>query len=405
MPSITSWSRIEPVGAGDDVAAGLAARIADPLWLLARQWQVGEFQAEDGGTPIVARWRGDVAAPDPLPPRPDPAGHAAAGAALRPGDVSRSRCSSSASRSASRRADTPTAEGLRLGVESGQHFLRLLGRPVDDAGLPAGVHPDVRRSPAAGRPGGPARRRPAWATCGSSPAGRSTADGSRGRAGRARRARHRDARSRPATPPRCAPPARRGGPGSTSCSAGRIADEQAWQRDRMEYAFSIATRLDPRPVRRVDADGQPVRRRRARLVQLRPQRRGQRRHHARPRSARSLTRTVAAGTGDAAGHAGAPVLGDRGRPARPRRAAARRHRSAAAADDRDDQRLRQRLVRHRDRPAHRVAGAAPGRWSSSTRSASRRCCGPTVIRRRRRARRGACSSWRCRSRRVPRAWR
>ena len=51
MPSVTSWSRIEPAPPGNDVAAGLAARTADALWLLARQWQVGEFQAEDGGTP------------------------------------------------------------------------------------------------------------------------------------------------------------------------------------------------------------------------------------------------------------------------------------------------------------------------------------------------------------------
>ena len=63
MPSITSWSRIEPAPPGNDVAAGLAARTADALWLLARQWQVGEFQAEDGGTPIVARWRGHVVGP------------------------------------------------------------------------------------------------------------------------------------------------------------------------------------------------------------------------------------------------------------------------------------------------------------------------------------------------------
>ncbi|PWT72898.1 MAG: hypothetical protein C5B46_06165 [Proteobacteria bacterium] len=30
---------------------GLQARIYDPLWLLARQWQVGEFQGEDNGSP------------------------------------------------------------------------------------------------------------------------------------------------------------------------------------------------------------------------------------------------------------------------------------------------------------------------------------------------------------------
>lgn len=61
MPSITTWSRLEPQTPGEDVATGYAARVHDPLWLLARQWQVGEFQGEDAGTPIVARWRARVA--------------------------------------------------------------------------------------------------------------------------------------------------------------------------------------------------------------------------------------------------------------------------------------------------------------------------------------------------------
>jgi hypothetical protein len=29
----------------------------DPLWLMARQWQVGEFQGEDAGMPVLARVR------------------------------------------------------------------------------------------------------------------------------------------------------------------------------------------------------------------------------------------------------------------------------------------------------------------------------------------------------------
>ena len=61
MPSITTWTRLEPQCRANDVAEGLAARIEDPLWLLARQWQVGEFQGEDTGSPVVARWRGQVA--------------------------------------------------------------------------------------------------------------------------------------------------------------------------------------------------------------------------------------------------------------------------------------------------------------------------------------------------------
>jgi metal-sulfur cluster biosynthetic enzyme len=47
-----AWLRIEPRCRSDDFSPGLAARVADPLWLLARQWQLGEFTAEDAGYPI-----------------------------------------------------------------------------------------------------------------------------------------------------------------------------------------------------------------------------------------------------------------------------------------------------------------------------------------------------------------
>ena len=38
--------------------AGLEMRIHDPLWLLARQWQFGEFQGEDTGSPVWAELGG-----------------------------------------------------------------------------------------------------------------------------------------------------------------------------------------------------------------------------------------------------------------------------------------------------------------------------------------------------------
>lgn len=46
-----AWVRIEPRCRSNDFARGVQARISDPLWMLARQWQVGEFQGEDAGTP------------------------------------------------------------------------------------------------------------------------------------------------------------------------------------------------------------------------------------------------------------------------------------------------------------------------------------------------------------------
>src|SRR5947208_3278843 len=61
MPSITSWMRLEPRSRDAEMKDSLQARIYDPLWLLARQWQLGEFQGEDNGSPIMARWRGEAA--------------------------------------------------------------------------------------------------------------------------------------------------------------------------------------------------------------------------------------------------------------------------------------------------------------------------------------------------------
>ena len=53
-PSATTWSRLEPLPTSDDVALSLQAQLADPLWMLARQWQFNELQAEDAGSPVRA---------------------------------------------------------------------------------------------------------------------------------------------------------------------------------------------------------------------------------------------------------------------------------------------------------------------------------------------------------------
>jgi hypothetical protein len=61
MPSITIWDRIEPRCRVNDPGPGLEARIHDPLWLLARQWQVGEFEGRDTGSPVVVSVQSSVA--------------------------------------------------------------------------------------------------------------------------------------------------------------------------------------------------------------------------------------------------------------------------------------------------------------------------------------------------------
>ncbi|PSQ45300.1 hypothetical protein BRD17_01755 [Halobacteriales archaeon SW_7_68_16] len=51
MTNRTDWTRLEPVSRNDDMREGLRAPVRDPMWFLARQWQVGEFQGEDAGSP------------------------------------------------------------------------------------------------------------------------------------------------------------------------------------------------------------------------------------------------------------------------------------------------------------------------------------------------------------------
>jgi hypothetical protein len=59
--------RLEPYPRSHGIEDGLAARIHDPLWMLTRQWQFGEFKAEDAASPayvdvgtevhLVDQWR------------------------------------------------------------------------------------------------------------------------------------------------------------------------------------------------------------------------------------------------------------------------------------------------------------------------------------------------------------
>lgn len=77
MPSLTIWTRLEPRCRSADMTIALEARTHDPFWMLARQWQLGEFLADDAGSPIVAtlssidmpldRYAGPSGAVEPLP--------------------------------------------------------------------------------------------------------------------------------------------------------------------------------------------------------------------------------------------------------------------------------------------------------------------------------------------------
>jgi hypothetical protein len=45
-------TRLEPANKTHSIVDGLQARVKDPLWLIGRQWQVGEFRARNGGHPV-----------------------------------------------------------------------------------------------------------------------------------------------------------------------------------------------------------------------------------------------------------------------------------------------------------------------------------------------------------------
>ena len=54
-PTIVTWNRLEGRPRSDDFERSLRAEVRDPLWMLTRQWQLGELAAVDGGTPVLAR--------------------------------------------------------------------------------------------------------------------------------------------------------------------------------------------------------------------------------------------------------------------------------------------------------------------------------------------------------------
>ena len=50
---LVTWLRLEGSSRDPELTEGLTACIADPLWTLARQLQVGEFHGEDAASPIL----------------------------------------------------------------------------------------------------------------------------------------------------------------------------------------------------------------------------------------------------------------------------------------------------------------------------------------------------------------
>jgi hypothetical protein len=55
IPSITAYNRLETSPRTANFDRSLKAEIRDPLWMLTRQWQFGEFEGEDAASPVTAQ--------------------------------------------------------------------------------------------------------------------------------------------------------------------------------------------------------------------------------------------------------------------------------------------------------------------------------------------------------------
>ena len=130
-PAITRWNRLEGRPRTHDFDRALRAEVRDALWMLSRQWQLGEFVGDDAGSPVLARACLDIA---PI-------------TAYRPDDgVARAMTDDRFERRVERRplrprgGTQPLSLDLRLAV--GRRWLKLLAA---SAAPPAGSRPTTAR--------------------------------------------------------------------------------------------------------------------------------------------------------------------------------------------------------------------------------------------------------------------
>jgi len=57
IPGITIWNRLEGRPRADKFERALRAEVRDALWMLTRQWQMGELEGDDAGSPVFAKVR------------------------------------------------------------------------------------------------------------------------------------------------------------------------------------------------------------------------------------------------------------------------------------------------------------------------------------------------------------
>jgi len=55
FPTVTFWNRLEGRPRTENFNRALRAEVRDALWMLTKQWQMGEFRGDDAGTPIFTK--------------------------------------------------------------------------------------------------------------------------------------------------------------------------------------------------------------------------------------------------------------------------------------------------------------------------------------------------------------
>lgn len=55
FPTVTLWNRLEGRPRSEDFERAVKAQVRDPLWMLSKQWQMGEFMGDDAGSPVLAK--------------------------------------------------------------------------------------------------------------------------------------------------------------------------------------------------------------------------------------------------------------------------------------------------------------------------------------------------------------
>jgi hypothetical protein len=73
-PSVTTWNRLEGRPRTNNFDRALRAEVRDALWMITKQWQMGETRGSDAGSPVFAKLQIDTTRltkyqPDALPPQ------------------------------------------------------------------------------------------------------------------------------------------------------------------------------------------------------------------------------------------------------------------------------------------------------------------------------------------------